>query len=155
MTIRYQLEQHPIQPARLNEILELLEAVFPEVDPEGMWRRDTAWRIGNMPEFTLFEARERERLIGCKMGYAHTQTRYYSWLGGVHPEFRRRGIATELMRRQHLWLLENGYRTVETGARQDNHDMAKLNLASGFSVVGIRYKGQVPDVIYEKRLPDE
>jgi len=108
-----------------------------------------------MPDFTLFEAREQHRLIGCKMGYAHTQTRYYSWLGGVRVDFRRRGIATELMHRQHLWLQENGYQTVETGARQDNHEMAKLNLASGFAVVGIRYKGQVPDVIYEKRLPDD
>ena len=40
----------------------------------------------------------------------------------------------------------------ETSARQSNHAMAALNLASGFKVVGIRYKAEIPDITYEKQL---
>lgn len=86
------------------------------------------------------------------MGYAHTPTRYYSWLGGVDADYRRQGIALDLMSRQHVWLAANGYQSVETGARQDIYAMAELNLTSGFQVVGIRFKGSVADTIYEKPL---
>lgn len=110
------------------------------------------WRFRHMPDFSLFEARTANQLVGFKIGYAHTKTRYYSWLGAVDSEFRRRGIARELMNKQHLWLRERGYLSVETGARQSNFAMAQLNLESGFKVVGIRYKGDDPDIIYEKLL---
>lgn len=72
--------------------------------------------------------------------------------GGDSEGNWRRGIARELMNQQHLWLRERGYLSVETGARQSNFAMAQLNLESGFKVVGIRYKGDDPDIIYEKLL---
>ncbi|MBK7940001.1 MAG: GNAT family N-acetyltransferase [Lewinellaceae bacterium] len=28
---------------------------------------------------------------------------FYSWLGGVLPEYRRQGVATQLMQHQHDW----------------------------------------------------
>lgn len=110
------------------------------------------WRFKHMPDFSLFEARIDGMLIGFKIGYAHTKVRYYSWLGAVDSRFRRNGIGRELMNRQHLWLRDRGYLSVETSARQSNFAMAQLNLASGFKVVGIRYKGEDPDIIFEKPL---
>lgn len=59
-------------------------------------------------------AYEGNALVGCKLGYERQPGHYYSWLGGVHPDFRGRGIAAELMRRQHAWCAAQGYRRVRT-----------------------------------------
>ena len=105
-----------------------------------------------MPVVTLFEATCEGQLVGFKIGFAMKLDHYYSWLGGVHPDYQRNKIATELMRLQHMWLRDEGYRTVETSAQQNNHAMGKLNLDSGFQVVGLRFKDQLPFVEYEKIL---
>lgn len=42
-------------------------------------------------------------LVGFKLGYRRGPHMFYSWLGGVHPETRRHGVARELMVRQHQW----------------------------------------------------
>ena len=41
------------------------------------------------------------RVVGCKLGYERQPGHYHSWLGGVLPGFRGRGLAAELLRRQH------------------------------------------------------
>lgn len=56
--------------------------------------------------------------------------------------------------RQHTWLRDNGYSTVETGADQANTAMLQLNLASGFVVVGTYSKEGGTDVILRKSLRD-
>lgn len=142
-----ELIRAPFSQSLVAEIHGLVEKVFGSGVDGG-----SGWRFRNMPDFTLIEARAGEQLVGFKIGYAHTPTRYYSWLGGVDLAYRRQGIARELMDRQHDCLAASGYKTVETGARQDNFAMAELNLASGFRVVGIRFKEGVPDITYEKRL---
>lgn len=134
----------------IRDIQSLSRRLFGEyVDNEG------DWRIRQMPSFSVFVARSDGLLVGFKMGYAHTKTRYYSWLGGVDPDFRRQGVARQLMKNQHDWLIENRYLSVETGARQSNTAMTKLNLSGGFKAVGIRYKQDDPDIIYEKVLASE
>ena len=50
-----------------------------------------------------------QRACAYKIGYAMTQTKYYSWLGGVRPDQRRQGLASELMERQHNWAAAQGY----------------------------------------------
>lgn len=39
--------------------------------------------------------------VGFKLGYERSGEEFHSWLGGVHPEFRRRGIARRLLHLQH------------------------------------------------------
>src|SRR5688572_7603596 len=48
-------------------------------------------------------------VAGFKLGYRRGATLLYSWLGGVHPDARRQGVAAELMRRQHDWAKTQGY----------------------------------------------
>jgi ribosomal protein S18 acetylase RimI-like enzyme len=130
----FSLTQAPLPAQAIEEIQGLVTSVFESLDP------DVPWRIVNMPAFTVFEARSAGVLVGFKMGYAHARRRYYSWLGGVHPDFRHRGIARRLMTSQHRWLTEQGYTSVETSARDDNIAMIQLNLSSSFGKVGTRPK---------------
>ena len=92
------------------------------------------------------------RLVGFKAGYATGRHRYYSWLGGEQADFRRRGIAAALMRRQHAWLRERGFETVETAANQDNLPMIGANLEHGFTVCGLRQKAGRVQVLFSKDL---
>ena len=147
INIEFRLAAPPFSKPQIEEFLELSGKIFGTSDEV-----DGSWRMRKMPDVTFCEARCDGALVGFKIGYAITSTRYYSWLGGVDPAFRGRGIARELMNRQHAWIAENGYASVETGAQQDNLAMTRLNLLSGFEVVGIRFKEQGPEMTYAKRL---
>ena len=103
-----------------------------------------------MPDVSAFLAIAAGRIVGYKVGYAKSQRKYYSWLGGIDPAFRRRGIASELMQRQHEWVAARGYAAVETAANQDNVAMAQVNLRHGFSVCGVHVEATRTQVLYSK-----
>ncbi len=105
-----------------------------------------------MPDVSAFLAIAAGRIVGFKIGYAMSQRKYYSWLGGVDPAFRRRGVASELMERQHRWIAMRGYTVVETSANQENVAMAQVNLRHGFSVCGMRVEAARTQVLYSKSL---
>ena len=65
---------------------------------------------------------------------------------------RRKGIATELTKAQHSWLVENGYSTVETSSRSDNNVMAHVNLRNGFVMQGTKLEPHGLQVLWSKRL---
>jgi GNAT superfamily N-acetyltransferase len=114
-----------------QQLSELSRVVFTQRYPD-----DLDWRLARMPDATVTVARAGDALVGFKVGYAVTKTRYYSWLGGVHPDFRRQGIAAKLMDAQHTWVREAGYSAVETATTPENRTMLALNLRHGFTVIG-------------------
>jgi len=144
--IEVTLHSLPFGSALIEELAAIGSLVFGESD------LDLAWRLSHMPEASVFCAGSQGRLVGFKAGYAMTERKYYSWLGGVHPDFRRRGIASVLMDRQHRWLVERGYAVVETAANQENHAMAQANLRRGFSVCGVRTEPHRVQILYSKEL---
>ena len=78
---------------------------------------------------------EGEQVAGFKFGYDHEDGAFYSWLGGVHPTFQRRGIAKALMEHQHNVVKEQGYNLIRTYSRNEKMAMLILNLQSGFNVI--------------------
>ncbi len=104
-------------------------------------------------QFLILVAVHNNRVIGYKIGYQDRKNRFYSWLGGVYPEYRDQGIASELMHRQHEWCKNQGYAVVRTLTKNKWRNMLILNLRHGFDVVGtyIDEKGE-PKIILEKRL---
>lgn len=76
------------------------------------------------------------RLVGAKLGYGEQPGTFNSWMGGVHPEFRGLGIASDLMQKQHEWCRAHGYGKVRTKSRNEFREMLMLNLKHGFEVIG-------------------
>ena len=105
-----------------------------------------------MPDVTVFIAGDESRLIGFKAGYATAHNRYYSWLGGIDPDFRRQGIAKQLMNQQHDWLHESRFRLLETHVEQTNKVMIQLNLDAGFTVAGHFLKAGKPTSVMERNI---
>ena len=146
MTIVFSLHQAPFDPPLLGEVTRLARNVFNEPMLE------LEWRLSVMPHATAVLARDDGRLVGFKLGYAMAESRYYSWLGGVHLAARGSGVARQLMRRQHRWLEEMGCAQVETSTDQGNVAMAHVNLQEGFTVCGTRSMPGRTQVLYQKLL---
>lgn len=86
--------------------------------------------------YLLVLALENDKVVGYKLGYEERQGRFYSWLGGVYPEYRKKGIATKLLRLQHEWCKKQRYSVVRTQTKNRWRNMLLLNIKSGFDVIG-------------------
>jgi ribosomal protein S18 acetylase RimI-like enzyme len=94
-------------------------------------------RLDYVPDAELVLALQDCAPIGFKLAYRATRDVLYSWLGGVAPQARRSGVASELMRRQHRFAAQDGFAFIETRTRTTNAAMLILNLKSGFQIVGL------------------
>lgn len=83
----------------------------------------------------IFVANDASKVVGFKIGYEFKNHTYYSWLGGVHSDYRGKGIASELMRRQHELVRTLGYKKVRTISRNKKREMLLLNIKFGFDVI--------------------
>lgn len=98
-------------------------------------------------------ALQENEVLGYKMGYELKKETFYSWLGGVDSRWRGKGIASELMDRQHHYARASSYKTIETRTKNKWRNMLLLNIKNGFDIVGI-YATVDRDVkiILEKKL---
>lgn len=126
----------PFHAAFASALDVLVDEVF------GAWDcQELHWRLEHMPMATVHASTEEGRLVAFKVGYASAQRRYHSWLGGVHPDYRHRGLARALIELQHRWAREHGFVSVETAAARTNQAMLALNRSCGFEVVGHYSRG--------------
>jgi len=79
---------------------------------------------------------QSDKVEGFKIGYERYRGVYFSWLGGVLQESRRKGIARSLLRRQHDICLERGYSEIQTETFGDGKAMLLLNIQEGFEIYG-------------------
>lgn len=82
-----------------------------------------------------FVALEGNRVVGFKIGFEYANDTFYSWLGGVHTDYRGKGIASELMRQQHEKVKSLYYPKIRTISRNKRREMLLLNIKHGFDVI--------------------
>jgi GNAT superfamily N-acetyltransferase len=100
-------------------------------------------------------AEKEGELLGFKVGYqSDTPDTFYSWMGGVRPEFRKMGIADALAEYQEEWGREKGFKAVFFKTRNRFPAMISFGLKRGFKIIEIIPKGGVDDyrVVMSKRL---
>lgn len=124
VSIDYAIELPPFSADFFRELCGLCGAVFKEPV------NDLRWRLENMPYQTVVCARASGRVVGFKAGYAMSQSRYYSWLGGVQPDSQRQGIASHLMELQHELVRKRGFEFIETATDEGNVALSRANLAT-------------------------
>ena len=66
-------------------------------------------------------------------------------MGGVRPEFRRKGIATALADEQERWAKEQGFNSIFFKTRNRFPGMIQFGIERGFKVVDLLPKGGVED----------
>lgn len=110
-------------------------------------------RIRTKQDLIIALCYDAQTLIGFKLGYRYDDCTLYSWVGGVLPMHRKKGIAQKLMELQHTSAKNKGYQKIRTKSMNRFKPMMILNLKNGFDVIQIytNDSGQTK-IIFEKTL---
>src|SRR4029079_11368010 len=81
-------------------------------------------------------ARIKDRPVGFFLGFELKPTTFFAWFYGVLPEFRRQGIATQLMEAVHEWTREQEYESIRLECHNSARSMLHLAIELGYTVVG-------------------
>ena len=132
----------------LEELVNLSLSLF-----ENKPNRDYFSAMKHKPALILLARNSDNTLIAFKIGYQYSCDIFYSWLGGVHPLYRKHGIAQSLINMQHEWCINNQYRMIRTKTLFNNSIMYRLNVKNGFFIIGNDISGKHgPTLIYSKLL---
>jgi ribosomal protein S18 acetylase RimI-like enzyme len=87
--------------------------------------------------------------VGFKIGYdRYKDGSFYSWMGGVIPNFRKNGVARQLANCQESWAIDNSYSYIQMKTRKKHKSMIKFLLKRGFLI-----KDKIPvENILETRI---
>lgn len=122
-------------PSRVvNEIVALGKVLFKTPTSRAYVQRG----VESKPNLITIVAYKDGKACAYKIGYEQSARRFYSWLGGVHPDHRGKGLARELMKRQHELARAAGYKTAVTHTRNEFREMLLLNIRSGFAITGTK-----------------
>ncbi|MFD0863015.1 GNAT family N-acetyltransferase [Sungkyunkwania multivorans] len=132
----------------LAEILPLYSHIFDVSDDKRFIER-----LRDKSRLLSVLAYHKDQLIGFKIGYELDRTTFYSWVGGIEKNFRRKGIARKLAIIQHEAIKDLGYTRVRTKSKNEFKPMMIFNLKNGFDIIGteIGRKGETK-IIFEKML---
>ncbi len=148
--------QHvPLQVSLLNEISEPVWAeletlgkhVFADFNAEQIRSRINSYKH-RLATLGYIEG----SLVAFKLGYELSAKHFYSWLGGVHPDYQRLGFATELIQAQHDWCTNYGYSVISTKTVSTYSQMLTINIKAGFTVTATEQSQRGLKVIFEKKL---
>lgn len=140
----------------LGTIVDLYNEVFRPSRDRTFFERRLRGRLNPLILLAAIEGRP----VGFAMGYENKPGTFYCWLIGVLPDFRRSGIASQLMEAMAAWSNENGYHTIRFECFNSQRPMLHVALSQNYSIVGMRFDRQTQDnlLILEHFLtehPDE
>lgn len=98
-------------------------------------------RLDSVPHLILV-AFAGSRAVAFKVGYQR-EDYFYSWMGGVLPEYRRMGLAARLAKTQEDWARAAGYDSITFKTRNQHKAMLIFALRNGFDIIGFREKDTV------------
>lgn len=139
-----------VGPKDLPVIVSLYNQIFrPPRDVESFHRR-----YRGRYNILQLVARLDDRPVGFFLGFELKPTVFFAWFYGVIPEFRRQGIASQLMEAAHSWARQNDYESIRFECHNQHRPMLHMAIALGYDIVGIRWDADRGDnlVIFEKVL---
>jgi len=145
------MSSYAIRTGTLREAADVM-SLIPEFD------RTTSTdamseRIGRAT-FLPLVAEEDGELIGFKLAYLLENGALYSWLGGVIPSARGRGVAQALLEAQEAWAKAHGVRSLRVTSRNRFPAMLQMLRANGYAVESTDVRPNVLDtrVRFRKEL---
>ncbi|MCE9544261.1 MAG: GNAT family N-acetyltransferase [Planctomycetia bacterium] len=139
-----------VGPEEIPLIANLYNQVYrPSRDVEFFRRRF----LGRYNVLTMVASLD-DRPVGFYAGFELKPSVFFSWLYGVLPDYRRNGIASQVMDAVQAWIGQHGYESIRFECHNQHRPMLHLAISQGYDVVGIRWD---PDrannlVIFEKVL---
>jgi len=139
-----------VGPEELPLIVQMYNQMFRPARDLASFRR----RFHGRHNILQMIARVNERPVGFFLGFELKPEIFFAWFYGVLPEFRRQGIASQLMDAVHDWARQNGYEALRFECHNQHRPMLHLAIALGYDIVGMRWDSTRGDnlVIFEKIL---
>ncbi len=139
-----------VGPSDIPLVTEIYNQVFKPTRQAEFFRRRFLGRHNELILVAVVDGRP----VGFFVGFELKPTVFFAWLFGVLPEFRRQGIASQLLDAVHAWVIEHGYESVRFECQNRHRAMLHMAIDHGYDIVGMRWD---PDhsqnlVIFEKTL---
>jgi len=140
-----------ISPQSATQVADLMRQI-PEFNTPATADELLA-RLADKPGLLLWIWVEGE-LAGFKLGYALDADNFYSWLGGILPDFRRLGLAQQLLQYQESWAKDKGYREVSVKTLNRLAPMLGMLIRNSYQITGLKPGNQLGDtkLSLQKRL---
>lgn len=142
-----------IEPVGVNElklVAELYNRIFNPPQTEEFFRR----RFRGRHNVCMMVAMVEGQHVGLTIGFELMPSTYFSWLCGILADYRRQGIATQLMQAQAAWAQDHDYSILRFECQNQHRPMLHVAITEGFDLVGIRWDTATADnvVIFERDL---
>ena len=122
----------------IDDVLEV-DTQIPEFDGRTTASKLMAKLTGKV--HLILIASHNKKPIAYKIGYEVSNAEFYSWLGGVDPNYRKQGVATKLREQQELWALNHGYSAISVKSMNQYQAMLQLLISSGYQISGYEDNG--------------
>jgi GNAT superfamily N-acetyltransferase len=119
----------------LAVIVKLYNQIFrPPRDEEAFRRR----YLGRHNILQMIAQVDR-RPVGFFLGFELKPRVFFAWFYGVLSDYRRQGIASQLMEAVHEWAEANDYEAIRFECHNQHRPMLHLGIAKEYDIVGIRW----------------
>lgn len=120
-----------IRIGNFNECLNLFECI-PEFESP---HKIEEYQNRCQSNYLALIAELNNTMAGFKIGYDRSNNgSFYSWMGGVLPQYRHNNVATTLADYQEKWAIENGYTSIKLKTRNKHKAMISFSLNRGFTI---------------------
>ncbi|MFQ5429638.1 MAG: GNAT family N-acetyltransferase [Phycisphaerae bacterium] len=136
--------------SELPLIAELYNEIFRPAREVAFLKRRLRGRYNAL----LLVANLDDRPVGFATAFELKPTVFFSWLTGVLPDVRRRGIASQLHEAQCAWATEHEYHYLRMECHNAHRPILHMAIAMDFNIVGVRWDPDRADnlIIFEKTL---
>ncbi len=141
-----------IQHGSIEEVVAISRFIPELVNPYGAeeYRKRLAGK-----KYILLIAYINNYAVGFKVAYDKEKDgSFYSWMGGVLPDYRQAGVARELARVQEAWARNEGFTTIRFKTRNRHKAMLLFALKNGFQIMAVEPRETVAEyrILLEKDL---
>lgn len=131
-------------------IVDLYNQIFRPSRDEEFFRRRYLGRHNVLQMIARVEGRP----VGFFLGFELKPRVFFAWFYGVLNDYRRQGIASQLMDAVHDWARSNDYEAIRFECHNQHRPMLQAGIAAGYDILGIRWD---PDrganlVLFQKAL---
>ena len=139
-----------IGPSETELIVSLYNEVFAPSRDAAFFER----RFKSRMHILNLIAEVEGRPVGFSCGLELKPDTWFNWLAGVLPDYRRAGIASQLIEAEHAWAADHGYGYVRMECQNQHRPVLHMAITLGFDVIGVRWDSDRHNnlVIFEKEI---
>ena len=125
-----------IRPGSIEEVVQISPQIPELIDPYDATVYQTRLSGGHL----ILVATIDGRAVGFKVGYDRYRDgkSFYSWMGGVVPDYRNRQVAVRLLESMEDWCKKTGYCYLQFKTLNRHKSMIHFGVKNGFEITGFK-----------------